>query len=351
MPEMLPEIYQALVDGQELVVATIISDSGSTPRTAGSKMVVYPDGRTSGTIGGGAVEADVIHTAHHLFETRGAVMAAYDLSQDGHADAMDLVCGGKMTVLIEHVAVSDENLALYGAAQDELKMSRPFYWIGAIAGDGAHCRVARAVLKTGNRSIGSFQPGDELIKALSQGDFGTNQTASVERDGQSYVIESIRPPDTLYLIGAGHVAQKIAALARKVGFRLRIFDDRPEFANPARFPDAEEISICPEFSDVFDGLGMTAGSYIVIVTRGHRFDKKVLAQALRTGAGYIGMIGSRRKKAHIYKTLIDEGFEPNALDQVFCPIGLPIAAETPAEIGVSVVAQLIQHRAARKHRE
>ena len=350
MPGLLPEIYQALVDGQELVVATIISDSGSTPRTAGSKMVVYPNGRISGTIGGGAVEADVIHTAHLLFENQGAVMAAYDLSQDGHADAMDLVCGGKMTVLIEHVAVSDENIALYGAAHDELKMSRPFFWIGSITGDGAHCRVARAVLKAGDQSIGSFQPGDALINTLSQDDIGANPTAWVELDGQSCVIESIRPPDTLYLVGAGHVAQEIATLARQVGFQIRVFDDRPEFANPARFPEAEEIRICPEFSNVFNGSGITAGSYIVIVTRGHRFDKEVLAQALHTGAGYIGMIGSRRKRAHIYKALIAEGFEPSALDQVFCPIGLPIEAETPAEIGVSVVAQMIQHRAGRKNR-
>ncbi|MDJ0666911.1 MAG: XdhC family protein [Desulfobacterales bacterium] len=350
MSEILQEIYQVLVDGQELVVATIISDSGSTPRTAGSKMLVYTDGRISGTIGGGAVEADVIRTARHLFETRGAVMAAYDLSQDGHADAMDLVCGGRITVLVEHVPVNNINIETYAAACEELKMSRPFFWIGSIAGDGARCRVARAVLTASNQTVGSFQPGSEMQKTLTGSHFDSSPTALVETSGPSYVIESIRPPDTIYLVGAGHVAQEIAALARQVGFRLWVFDDRPEFANPARFPEAEEIRICPGFRNVFDGSGITAGSYIVIVTRGHRFDKEVLAQALRTGAGYIGMIGSRRKKEHIFKDLIEEGFEPSALDQVFCPIGLPIEAETPAEIGVSVVAQLIQHRAGRKNR-
>ena len=96
---------------------------------------------------------------------------------------------------------------------------------------------------------------------------------------------------------------------------------------------------------------MASHSYIVIVTRGHRFDQKALAQALLTKAVYIGMIGSRRKKAHIYRALIDEGFTRSALDQVFCPIGLAIEAETPAEIGVSVVAQLVQHRAGQRNRD
>ena len=127
MREMFQEIYQALLSGQELAVATIVSDSGSTPRTAGSKMIVYPDGHISGTIGGGAVEADTIASARHLFETRGAVMASYDLSQDGHADTMDLVCGGRITVLIEHVVVSDESIERFGTAHQELEKARPFF--------------------------------------------------------------------------------------------------------------------------------------------------------------------------------------------------------------------------------
>lgn len=349
MGELFQEIYQALLDGQALVVVTIISDSGSTPRTAGSRMVVYADGRISGTIGGGAVEADAIEAARRLFETRGAVMASYDLSLDGHADTMDLVCGGRIRVLIEHVPVNDDNIEIYAVACEELKMTRPFFWIGRITGDSTHCQVKRALLKAGNTCIGAFQPGRELQKALDEGDCGPNQTAWVESDGRSYVLESIRPAATIYLVGAGHVAKEIAALASQVGFRIRVFDDRPEFANPSRFPQADEIRICPEFSNVFDGFEIAAGSYIVIVTRGHRFDKQVLAQALRTTAGYIGMIGSRRKRAHIYKALIEEGFRRRDLEKVFCPIGLSIEAETPAEIGVSVVAQLIQHRAGRKN--
>ena len=136
-----------------------------------------------------------------------------------------------------------------------------------------------------------------------------------------------------------------------MGFRIIVFDDRAEFANANRFPDADEIRICRGFAEVFNGFNTTPDDFIVIVTRGHRFDKEVLAQALQTEAGYIGMIGSRRKRDTIYNELIDQGVHQSALEQVFCPIGLAIDAETPAEIGVSIVAQLIQHRAKRKNHE
>ena len=350
MPEMMQEIYQALVDGRELVVATIISDSGSTPRTAGSKMVIYPDGRISGTIGGGAIEADTIATARQLFETGGAVRAFYDLSQDSRVDTMDLVCGGRITVLVEHLPVSDENIELFRTAYQELEKARSFFWIGKITGGRARCQVARTVLKADNTCIGSFQPERELQKTLAESTIGAEQTTCRQVKGQSYVIESIRPPATIYLVGAGHVAKEIARMASRVGFRICVFDDRSKFANPTRFPQAADIGICPEFRDLFSESKPAAGSYIVIVTRGHRFDKRALAQALQTRAGYIGMIGSRRKKEHIFKALVDEGFKRRDLEKVFCPIGLPIEAETPAEIGVSVVAQLIQHRAGLSNR-
>ena len=201
------------------------------------------------------------------------------------------------------------------------------------------------MLKADHASIGAFRPEGDLQKTLTESHFDTHQTVCLELNGQSYVIESIRPAATIYLVGAGHVAKEIATMAGRVGFRIFVFDDRSEFANPARFPQAAEIRICPEFRDIFREFEPAAASYIVIVTRGHRFDRRVLAQALRTGAGYIGMIGSRRKKEHIFKGLIEEGIKRRVLEQVVCPIGLPIEAETPAEIGVSVVAQLIQHRA------
>jgi xanthine dehydrogenase accessory factor len=137
----------------------------------------------------------------------------------------------------------------------------------------------------------------------------------------------------------------MAALA---GFRVVVIDDRAEFANAERFPDADEVCIIADFSRALDGLAIDADSYIVIVTRGHAFDRVVLEAALKTDAGYIGMISSRRKRDAIYAALTAEGISIEALARIHSPIGLPIGGETPEEIAVSIVAELISERYKKK---
>jgi xanthine dehydrogenase accessory factor len=351
MREMFHEICQALLNGQELAVATIISDSGSTPRSSGSKMIVYPNGDISGTIGGGAVEGDVSQRALRLFKTGGAEIVPYDFSQNGHAEQMDLICGGQIKVLIEHLAVNDENVKLLGAAHEELKMSRPFWWIGKITDVTGRLQVDHAIQKVEKGFLGPHHFEHEIQGLIEPSRRISNGSSFIESEHNAYLIEFITPPQPLFLFGAGHVAKEIAALSKKVGFRIIVFDDRVEFATADCFPDADEIVVCPEFAEVFKGFDINPGDFIVIATRGHCYDKEVLAQALQTEAGYIGMIGSRRKRDAIYKELIKQGVKQSALEQVCCPVGLSIDAETPAEIGVSVVAQMIQQRAKRRNHE
>jgi xanthine dehydrogenase accessory factor len=144
------------------------------------------------------------------------------------------------------------------------------------------------------------------------------------------------------------VSREIAWLTNRLAFHTIVIDDRPEFANAERFPSADAVLVYPDYRHVFGDFDIDADSCIVIVTRGHRFDKQVLAQALESKAGYIGIIGSARKRNTIYQALISEGVDPDELERVHCPVGLAIDAETPAEIAVSIVAQLIQHRAHRR---
>jgi len=121
-----------------------------------------------------------------------------------------------------------------------------------------------------------------------------------------------------------------------------VLDDRSEFANQERFPKADELRVLDRFENAFSGLSADSNSFLVILTRGHSHDRTVLAQALRTQAGYIGMIGSHRKRDTIYQSLRDEGFTNADLDRVHCPIGLDIGGETPEEIAVSIVAEMIE---------
>jgi xanthine dehydrogenase accessory factor len=165
--------------------------------------------------------------------------------------------------------------------------------------------------------------------------------------GKHYLADPLSPQSTVYIFGAGHVAQQLAPLAQKVGFRTVILDDREEFANRERFPNVDEVIVLPSFDVALEGLEIDGDSYLVLVTRGHAYDQTVLRRALATPACYIGMIASRRKRDAIYAALGQEGFSRPDFDRINSPIGLAIGAETPEEIAVSIVAELIQIRAAK----
>jgi xanthine dehydrogenase accessory factor len=177
--------------------------------------------------------------------------------------------------------------------------------------------------------------------------FVGRQPDIVEWQGESFLVEPLGREGCVVIFGAGHVSQALAPLAKGVGFRTVVCDDREEFANRDRFPSADEVLVLDSFEDSLNGVEIGEESYLVIVTRGHAYDKTVLGGALATSACYIGMIGSRRKRDAIYGALMEEGFTRTDLDRVHCPIGLDIGAETPEEIAVSIVAELIRARARR----
>lgn len=152
--------------------------------------------------------------------------------------------------------------------------------------------------------------------------------------------------ERLILCGGGHVSLELAHIAARLEFELVVIDDRPEFANMARFPMAHQV-LCTPFEEALDALGSRDTDFYAILTRGHAFDKECLAHVLRGQYAYVGMIGSRTKVAAVYKALREEGFSQEMLDGVHSPIGLSIGGQTPAEIAVSIAAQLVQVRAQR----
>jgi xanthine dehydrogenase accessory factor len=158
------------------------------------------------------------------------------------------------------------------------------------------------------------------------------------------IIEPAIKPKAAFLFGAGHVAKPTAHLCVLTGFYVTVLDDRKEFANAFNFPDAHETHVLESFEESFNDLYVDEDSFIVIFTRGHLHDRTVLAQALKTRAGYIGMIGSKKKRDNIYKALLNTGYRQEDIDRVFSPIGLAIGAQSPEEIAVSIVAEMIQQR-------
>jgi len=156
-------------------------------------------------------------------------------------------------------------------------------------------------------------------------------------------VEPVLPPAELYVFGAGHVAESLYKVARIAGFDITVVDDRAAYANRERFPEAQEV-VAEDFEKAMERLAPSESSYIVIVTRGHRDDMRVLRWAVQSPARYIGMIGSKRKTITIFKELQKEGLAPELFDRVHAPVGLDIGAVTPEEIAVAITAELIAKR-------
>ncbi|MGB9662050.1 MAG: XdhC family protein [Moorellaceae bacterium] len=154
-------------------------------------------------------------------------------------------------------------------------------------------------------------------------------------------LEPVLPEPKILVLGGGHVGQKVAALAKEVGYRVTVVDDRPDFANRELFPGADEV-ICDDFQEALGKISLDPATYIVIVTRGHRHDYECLRRVIDSPAAYIGMIGSRRKVKGVKERLMAEGVAPERLSRVHAPIGLDIGAETPAEIAVSILGEIIK---------
>jgi len=250
-------IYQALSeiekDNETAALCTVTKSEGSTPRHVGSKLLVYPDGKFIGTVGGGELENRVIKAAHESMKSGEAQTLSYSMSDPSRGDPG--VCGGTVEVF----------------------------------------------------------------------------------------VEPILPQPTLYIFGGGHVSMALAAAAHTAGFHIGVIDDREQFANTDRFPMATEVYT--SYEEAFEKIKPNASSYLVIVTRGHRDDMRVLGWAVGTEARYVGMIGSKRKVIEIVKHLEEkDGIEPAQLVRVHAPIGLDIGAISPEEIAVSILAEVLMMR-------
>jgi xanthine dehydrogenase accessory factor len=334
-----------LEDHQQFVLATIISRQGSTPRMAGTRMIITGDGQIFGTIGGGLLEARVVQKAGEVLSSRRPVLMPFDM-QPSELATMDMICGGRLEVLVECVDPgSNAATVIRGWGEVQAKPDT-CYFLTTVRFSGEKIKeIAHCLLKNQRVLYGDLPPDSTVIETYLRGHADTAGLGTITLDNDLILVEPVLAAATVFLFGGGHVAQPTARLAAFVGFRVRVVDDRSEYANPARFPDAEDTRVVTDFDAALAGLDIDRRAFIVIVTRGHLHDKTVLMQALRTEAAYIGMIGSRRKRDHIFSALLKQGFTAADMKRVHSPIGLDIRAETPEEIALSIVAEMVQVRA------
>ncbi|NLX89998.1 MAG: XdhC family protein [Firmicutes bacterium] len=343
MKKLYESCAHSLSRGEDIVIATIIQQDGSAPRTAGTKMLIRRDGSFEGTIGGGLLEARVLQFARDVFEKGQSICEKFFFT-GADVNSLDMICGGEAVVFIDLVMSSfSENVLLYQyLANLTNERQKAFLVSRIVTGEESRDCLKQCILLE-DKAIG-MQLSDKQKEQFLQVNPG-RYPSLITLDGEQFLIEPLHSPSTVYLCGAGHVSQRIAQLASLVGFRTIVIDDREEFASRERFPWADEIAVVKNFACCFQNFEVDRNSFLVIVTRGHKFDMVALAQALETDACYIGMIGSRRKRDAIYKALRENGVSEEQLARVYSPIGLDIKAETPEEIAVSIVAELIKVRA------
>ena len=336
MQKLFRHLSNTLQSGENAVLVTIIASSGSTPRGAGARMLVTNAGRVYGTIGGGAVEHRAEQTAYTVLQTKSACTAVFHLHENAVQD-LGMVCGGSVAVYFSYIPAGDPAVLALAEQAGTLYRSGEEAWLIYDITAGAENCFALYSKKSGLFGI------DVPLGVLGG---LPSRTEQVSFRGRTYYCEQCLRAGRVFLFGGGHVSQALVPALTAVDFRCVVLEDRAEFCKNELFPGVEETRLI-DVTRVADYATIGADDYIAIMTRGHKDDLAIMAQALKTPACYIGVIGSARKSAAVFTQLRAQGFTDAELARITTPIGLAILAETPAEIAVSITAQLIQVRAAR----
>lgn len=343
------DIYQTIADelreGRPVVQATVIQTKGSTPRKEGSTMLVKQDGKLVGTIGGGCGEAGVISKCRLSLMDGDYREEHADLTEDISTES-EGVCGGTLRVFIEPWQPGTDRLELAEHLRDLADGSEQVVVHQVVESEDPDQLGRRYILGRDGQPVFTHLPNGLELPAAPE-----RKPHQIKRAGKlQFYTERWDPTPTLVVVGAGHVAEPLDAVGRMAGFRTVVVDDRHLFANRERFPEADQV-ICGPILEVMRRIDLSPHHYLVLVTRGHTLDMdalRVLTERQRQGeqVAYVGMIGSKRRVGAVFQLLEEEGYPRHLFDNVYAPIGLNIGAETPAEIGVAVLAEMI---AVRRH--
>ncbi len=315
MKKLVEQIKIQATEKNACCLVALIESEGSTPRGSGAYMLVNKQGLVCGTIGGGSMEYAAICEAQKNLAcgTRKSFLKAYDLSP-----AAGMACGGSCSLQFCYldgacaIALAEKILA-------KLAENKP-WWLMLPLGEG-EIVIKNSLPIKGRRGLATL-------------------------NGKKYYVEQQCYDGMVYVFGAGHVARELVPLLCHLGFCCAVFDDRAEFADAAVFPMAEFVKQV-DFCRLQEACELQENDYAVVMTRGHEHDANCERFLLHTSVGYIGIMGSKNKAKMARQALLAEGYTDEQLMRITTPIGLQIGSETPAEIAVSIAAQLIQVRAAK----
>lgn len=317
-PGFVSALSSELGRGRPVALASLLATTGSMPRHEGARLAVLSDGSVLGTVGGGNVELMAIDAARAALGSDSPAPAAPASLEWLTHERNDMACGGDALLAVRVLTSADAPL-VEGLS-------------GLLASGG------RATLEE------RWSDPSRPTWALLDGDLARH--ASWDAGSATY-REPVGAPETCHVFGAGHVGTALVPVLSAIGFVVRVYDDRPEAADPARFPEGTVVS-CGDFAELAEGAPIAPRDSVVVLTHGHAADAVVLERVLRREVAYVGCIGSRRKAALVRDGLVGAGISRERADSVHLPIGEDILAVTPAEIAVSIAAQLIRCRAERR---
>lgn len=328
-------------------MATLVAAKGTTPKKAGSRMWVGRDGAILGSVTiGGCVDARVVSEADAVLARGGATLLDLSLG-DEEAWEIGLTCGGSVEVLVERVDARDPGsavVAAYDAARAEVAAGRAVVVVAPLAGE------ARRLL-VGENGVLAGSLGDTALDAaaraaaveLLEGSASAVREVEVGARTTRLYFELLRPAETVVVYGAGEVAMSLAVIARELGMRTLVVDARERYATRERFPRADELLVGMP-SEIAERLPANASTYVVLVAHDYKYELPVLRQVLRGDAGYVGLLGSRRRGATIKEMLREEGFTDAELARIHTPIGLAIGARSAPEIALAIAAEIVAER-------
>ena len=343
MRDLVPELTAWWDKGEPFALATVVSVRGSAPRQPGASMAVSAEGEVVGSVSGGCVEGAVYELAEEVLRTHEPVLQTYGISDDD-AFAVGLTCGGILDILVRQVDTSRPEFVSVAAS---IAAEQPVALATVISGDAT---VAAQVAVWPDKSEGSLGSEgldiaviDDARGMLAQGQTGVRHygpNGERRQDEVAVFVESFNPPPRMLVFGAIDFAAAVARIGKYLGYRVTVCDARPIFATEKRFPEADEV-ICEWPHRFLADTQVDERTVIAVLTHDPKFDVPLLEVALRTPAGYIGAMGSRRTHDDRIARLREIGFTDDELARLRSPIGLDLGARTPEETAVSIAAEIV----------
>ncbi|HTY41748.1 MAG TPA: XdhC/CoxI family protein [Thermoanaerobaculia bacterium] len=330
MRDVLADIEGFLADGRQVALATVVETWGSAPRTIGAKMAVADDRRIAGSVSGGCVENAVVEASDDVLRSGKPRLLKFGVSDDA-AWSVGLACGGAIEVFVEPL-----DPELFGPVRDALRHEQPLAVATAIRGDVGR----RVAVFADGRAIGAE---DAPMREAARSALAAGQSGRAPLDGGELFVDVLLPSPRLIVVGGVHIAVALVTLGKALGFRTVLVDPRETFANPKRFPHADEIvSAWPD--QALAKLALNAGTAVAVLAHDPKLDDPALIAALASPAFYVGALGSTRTQEKRRKRLLEAGVSPEALARLHAPIGLDLGGRAPEEIALSVMAQIVAAR-------